>query len=124
MKIRSECRCYIMDKFNISELTFKQIEYLRKFDEHDYVTISQLAEELNLSKPSVTELVKRFIRLNCIKREQCNHDARIKYIFLTERGRAIARMERIALRNFINRVEKCLDDEDIKGLIDILSKID
>ncbi len=113
-----------MDKYNISELTIKQIEYLKKFDEHEYVTISQLAEELNLSKPSITEMVKRFIGLNCLKKEQCTHDARVYYLFLTDRGKAIARLEKIVLEDFIRRVKDCLKDEDISILIEILSKVD
>ena len=124
MRVKSECRFCVMDKYNISELTIKQIEYLKKFDEHEYVTISQLAEELNLSKPSITEMVKRFIGLNCLKKEQCTHDARVYYLFLTDRGKAIARLEKIVLEDFIRRVKNCLKDEDISILIEILSKVD
>jgi len=123
MKVRTECKYCVMNKYKASELTIKQIEYLRKFDEYDFVTISKLAEELNLSKPSITEMVKRFIRLNCLKKEQCGHDARVYYLFLTERGKAIARMERIALEDFIGRVEDSLNEEEINDLVEILSKI-
>lgn len=69
MRIKTECRFCVIDKYNISQLTLKQIEYLKKFDEHEYVTISQLAEDLNLSKPSITEMVKKFIQLDCVKKE-------------------------------------------------------
>ena len=96
MRIKTECRFCVIEKYNISQLTLKQIEYLKKFDEHEYVTISQLAEDLNLSKPSITEMVKKFIQLDCVKKEQCSHDARVYYLFLTEKGKRIARLEQIA----------------------------
>ncbi len=79
MRVKKECRFCVIDKYNISQLTFKQIEYLKKFDEREYVTISQLAEDLNLSKPSITEMVKKFIQLDCVKKEQYSHFLTIVY---------------------------------------------
>jgi DNA-binding MarR family transcriptional regulator len=107
----------------VSELTLKQIEYLKIFDENEYVTISQLAEDLKLSKPSITEMVKKFIKLDCVKKEQCNHDARVYYLFLTERGKGVARFEQIANEDFIRRVENCLCEEDVSLLIELLAKV-
>jgi len=123
MLIKTECRFHIMDKHNITQLTLKQIEYLKKFDKREYVTISQLAKELSLSKPSITEMVKKFIQLDCVQKEQCNHDARIYYLFLTEKGKRIVRLEQITNAHFIRRVEKCLSKEEISLLIEILSKV-
>ena len=123
MRVKTECRFCVIEKYNISQLTLKQIEYLKKFDEHEYVTISQLAEDLNLSKPSITEMVKKFIRLDCVKKEQCSHDARVYYLFLTEKGKGIARIEQITNEDFIRRVENCLSEEDISLLIELLSKV-
>ena len=124
MRIKTECRFCIVEKYDISELTLKQIEYLKKFDEREYITISQLAKLLNLSKPSITEMVKKFIKLDCVKKEQCNHDARVYYLFLTEKGKRIARLEQIAEEDFVRRVEDCLSDEDISLLIELLSKVE
>jgi len=123
MQIKTECRFCVIDKYNISQLTLKQIEYLKKFDEYEYVTISKLAENLKLSKPSITEMVKKFIKLDCVKKEQCSHDARVYYLFLTEKGKRIARLEQMANEDFIRRVENCLSEEDISLLIELLSKV-
>lgn len=123
MQIKTECRFCVIEKYNISQLTLKQIEYLKKFDEYEYVTISQLAENLKLSKPSITEMVKKFIKLDCVKKEQCSHDARVYYLFLTEKGKGIARIEQITNEDFIRRVENCLSEEDISLLIELLSKV-
>lgn len=123
MRIKTECKFCVVDKYNVSELTLKQIEYLKIFDENEYVTISQLAEDLKLSKPSITEMVKKFIKLDCVKKEQCNHDARVYYLFLTERGKGVARFEQIANEDFIRRVENCLCEEDVSLLIELLAKV-
>ncbi|MDD2352806.1 MAG: MarR family winged helix-turn-helix transcriptional regulator [Atribacterota bacterium] len=123
MLIKKECRYNVIKKHNISELTLKQIEYLKLFDRRENVTISQLAMELGLSKPTVTEMVKKFIRLDCIQKEQCRHDARVYYLYLTEKGKMIARLEQIADDHFVKRVESSLNKEEINLLIEILLKI-
>lgn len=123
MYIKTECRYNVIKKHNISELSLKQIQYLKKFDRPKYVTISQLAAELGLSKPTVTEMVKKFIRLDYIQKEQCTRDARVYYLFLTEKGRMIARLEEIANEQFIKRVKNSLDEDDINLLIEILLKV-
>jgi len=123
MRIKKECRFCVIDKYNVSELTLKQIEYLKKFDEYKHVTISQLAESLKLSKPSITEMVKKFIKLDCVRKEQCSHDARVYYLYLTEKGKGIARLEQIADEDFIRRVVNCLSEEEISLLIELLSKV-
>jgi len=123
MLIKTECRYNVIKKNNISGLTLKQIEYLKKFDKRENVTISQLAVELGLSKPTVTEMVKKFIRLDCVQKEQCRHDARVFYLFLTEKGKMIARLEQIANDHFVKRVESCLSKEEIDLLIEIILKV-
>lgn len=50
MLIKTECRYYVINEDHVSELTFKQIEYLKKFDKRENITISQFAEELGLKE--------------------------------------------------------------------------
>jgi DNA-binding MarR family transcriptional regulator len=123
MQIKTECRLQIVHQYNIAKFTLKQIEYLKKFDGRQYVTLSQLAEELSLSKPSITEMVRKFIQLDCVKKEQCNHDARVYYLFLTDKGKKIARLEQLVNEHFIRRMGKSLNEEEINLLIEIFLKI-
>ena len=123
MQIKTECRFQVIHKYDIFHFTIKQIEYLKKFDGRQYITISQLAEELSLSKPSITEMVKKFIQLDCLKKERCSHDARVYYLFLTDKGKRIARLEQIANEQFIRRMGKSLNEEDIELLTEILLKV-
>ena len=123
MHIKTECRYNVIKKHNISELSLKQIEYLKKFDRPKHVTISQLAIELGLSKPTVTEMVKKFVQLDYIQKEQCTHDARVYYLFLTKKGKMITRLEEMANEQFIKRVKNSLNEDDVNLLIEILLKV-
>ncbi|WP_461205989.1 MarR family winged helix-turn-helix transcriptional regulator [Clostridium sp. DL1XJH146] len=123
MEIKGECSCTLLEKFNVSELTIRQISYLRKFDEYEYITSSELAEILNLSKPSVTEMIKKFIKLDCVYKKQCSKDGRVQYIHLTEKGKFIARIEELKIRGMIDRIIESLEDEEIDNLVKLLYKI-
>jgi len=123
MKVKGECSCKLIDELNMSELTLRQIEYIKKIGKYDAITISGLAEILNLSKPSITEMVKKFIKLDCVYKRQCEEDGRVQYIYLTERGECIARFEDLEIKRLVAKMLESLDHGEIDILISILIKI-
>ena len=85
-------------------MTVKQIAYLKTIDEQGDVTFSRLAEITRNSKPTITEMINKFVRMECVYREPCPDDGRIMYIRLTEKGQKIAQAEQAALRRVIERM--------------------
>jgi len=86
MVIKNECSSEIFSECGLTDLTVTQIAYLKAIDEHHDVTFSRLAEITRTSKPTVTEMVNRFVRMECAYRQKCPDDGRVTYIRLTERG--------------------------------------
>jgi len=123
MKIKGQCSFKLINEFNMSELTLRQIEYIKKFDQCDYVTTSKLAETLDLSKPTITEMIKKFIKLDCVYKEKCPEDGRVYYIHLTEKGKCIAKIEELAIKSLVHRITVSLNKDEMDNLIDLLSKI-
>ena len=107
----------------MSELTLRQIEYIKKIGKHEYITTSELAEILDLSKPSITQMVKKFIDLDCVYKKQCQDDGRVQYIYLTKRGKHIAEFEDLEIKRLVDKILGQLDYDDINILINILIKI-
>jgi len=62
VKIKSECSCEIFSECGLSDITVKQIGYLRVIDEHGEVTFSRLAKITRNSKPTITEMVNKFLK--------------------------------------------------------------
>jgi DNA-binding MarR family transcriptional regulator len=122
-RIRNECSCGIFSECGVPDITVKQIRYLKTIDENGEVTFSRLAEITRTSKPTVTEMINRFVRMDCAYRESCSDDRRIQYIRLTEKGQMIARAEQEALMRVIDRMVASLDEHEIDALIDILRKV-
>jgi DNA-binding MarR family transcriptional regulator len=122
-KLRNECSCGIFSECGLSDMTVKQIHYLKTIDENGDVTFSRLAEITRCSKPTITETINKFVRMDCVYRQPCPDDGRIQYIRLTEKGQTIARAEQQALHRVVEMMAQSLDEQEIDVLIDILRKV-
>lgn len=66
------------DYFNLSK-----IYYLKK------PQFTQIAEELNVTKPAVSLIVKRLMALDLVERIQSEEDKRVYFVRVTEKGKQI-----------------------------------
>jgi DNA-binding MarR family transcriptional regulator len=123
LRLKNECSCTIFSECGLSDLTVRQITYLKAIAEQDEVTFSRLAEITHNSKPTITEMINKFVRMECVYREPCPDDGRILYIRLTEKGQKIAKADHHALRRVIERMMNSLDEDETDLLIGILQKV-
>jgi DNA-binding MarR family transcriptional regulator len=123
IRLKSECSCNIFSECGLSDMTVKQIAYLKIIDQHGEITFSRLAEITRNSKPTITELINRFVRMECVFRERCPDDGRILYIRLTEKGQRIAKAEQAAMQRVIERMINSLDENELDHLVEILQKV-
>lgn len=122
--IRNECSCEILSSCGMPDITVRQIEYLKVIDEHGEVTFSGLAKITRNSKPTITEMVNRFVQMECVYREKSPDDGRMFYIRLTEKGQMIARSDESALLKLIERMTDSLDEREMNALVRILRKVE
>ena len=123
LRIRNECTCSVFSECGLSDMTVRQIAYLRAIDEEGQVTFSRLAEISRTSKPTVTEMINKCVRMECVYREPCPEDGRVQYIRLTPKGQMIAQAEQAALRRVVERMMNSLDEPEMEHLIGILRKV-
>jgi DNA-binding MarR family transcriptional regulator len=123
LRLKNECSCTIFSECGLSDMTVRQIAYLKAIAEQDEVTFSRLAEITQNSKPTITEMINKFVRMECVYREPCPDDGRILYIRLTDKGQKIAKAEYHALRRVIERMMDSLDEHEADLLIGILQKV-
>jgi len=120
---KNDCSCTIFSECGLSDMTVRQIAYLKTIDEQGEITFSRLAEITRNSKPTITEMINKFVRMECVYRERCPDDGRILYIRLTDKGKKIAQAEHFALRRMIEQMVNSLDEDDLDHLIGILGKV-
>ena len=123
LRIKNECSCKIFSECGLSDITVRQIAYLRTIDEQGELTFSRLAEITRNSKPTITEMIKKFVRMECVYRERCPDDGRVLYIRLTGKGQRIARAERDSLRGVVEQMMNSLNEPEQDYLIGLLKKV-
>jgi DNA-binding MarR family transcriptional regulator len=118
-----ECNLEISDKLGMSELQLNQLHYLKVIDRTVDMTFGKFAEILEVTKPSVTEIVNKLIQLDVVEKKRCTRDKRRFYIKLTEKGRNIARLSFLAEQKLVDIIVSVLDDEEIDTFIKIIKKL-
>ena len=118
-----ECNLEISDKLEMSELQINQLHYLKIIDRTVDMSFGKFAEILKVTKPSVTEIVNKLIKLGVAERTQCTRDKRIFYIKLTEKGRNIARLSYLAEQRVVDIIVSTLNDEEIDTFIRTIKKL-
>ena len=122
-RIRNECSCQIFSECGLSDMTVRQIAYLKVIDEQGHVTFSRLAEITQHLKTHDHGDDQQVCPDGCVYREPCPDDGRILYIHLTEKGKKIAQAEQAALRRVIEQMADALDEDELDLLIGILRKV-
>ncbi len=118
-----ECNLEISDRIGMSELQLNQLHYLNIIDRTVSLTFTQFAELLNVTKPSVTEIINKLIRLNCVEKIQSPDDGRIFYIELTEKGRNIAQISTLAEQRVVDIILEHFNDTEIETFITLIRKL-
>lgn len=118
-----ECNLELSDRLGMSELQLNQLHYLKIIDRHVDITFGKFAEILQVTRPSVTGIVNKLVRLNVVEKKRCTADKRIFYIQLTEKGRNIARLPFLAEQRVVDMIVTALDDQEIETFIKIIKKL-
>jgi DNA-binding MarR family transcriptional regulator len=123
LKLKSECSSKIFTECGVPDITVRQIAYLKTIDDQGNITFSRLAEITRNSKPTITEMIRKFERMECVYRESCPEDRRVLYIRLTEKGQRIARAEHHSLCQVIEKMMNSLEKPEQERLICLLKKV-
>jgi len=111
------------EEMDLKELTGKQFHYLRTIERNKAVTMSFLAEKLELSKPTVTEFIRQFEAKGLVKRSRCHEDQRVVFIKLTEQGKLLASTNKLESERMVKLIQTALSKEEQTMLKQLFDKI-
>jgi len=106
-----------------SELTGKQMHYLEVISNLDNPNLSELATELNLSKPSITAIIDKFEEKGFIRKVKSDEDRRVSHIHMAQKGKEIEKVHSKIHMRISNMFTSKLAEGELKTLINLLSKI-
>lgn len=117
------CHTELSNEIPIAELKIKQLHYLEIIGKSTGLTFSQFAGVLGITKPSVTSIVNQLIKLECVRKLQCNMDGRKFYIVLTPKGEKIARFNELKQKRLADKILLALTAQETELFVALLNKI-
>ncbi len=119
----SACNSEVTNQLGDCDLKVAQVHQIKIITDSKDLTFSGLAELLNITKPSVTEIVNKLIKMNCVKKIQSPKDGRIYFLETTDKGKAIATQDCLRDSIVADRILEVLDDTEIYIFIRAINKI-
>jgi len=113
----------MIEKTKLSNLTMKQMDYLDTIYHNENITLSEIADLLRLSKPSITAIINKFKKKGYLKKIQSNEDKRSFHLNLTKKGKEICELHHSIHKEYSIYFEKVLSKEELQLLIKLLNKV-
>ena len=82
--------------------------------------LSQIASELGLTKPAISVLIQKLVKMNLIEKIQSEEDKRVYYICLTEKGKKIVDGDESLYSGISSIIENLITDKEQYKYIDTL----
>lgn len=111
------------ENFNLNELTAVQMHYLEVISELGNPNVTELATEMNLTKPTVTVALDRLMQKGYVSKVQSDEDRRSSHLHLTHKGMQINQMHEHAHTKFAELMEEALEPEELDQLTILLEKL-
>ena len=115
---------YSMDE-DISSygITPQQMIVIKLIAHHGGMQNSELCKEMNLSKGTVSGIIKRLEKKGLVKRKEMEQDRRNEKIVFTEKGLEFANLIRYEMQKTFDNIFKNSSQEDIQRYIQVLREM-
>jgi DNA-binding MarR family transcriptional regulator len=122
-QLMGELESKAFDQKGFADITMNQMRYLEHVAKLGTPTFGELAESLDVTRPSVSGTVKKLITQGYLKKEQSSRDGRIYFIYLTATGKRFNQLHNEVHQILARRITENLLGEEVEALAEILSKI-
>ncbi len=104
-------------------LSINEIHLIEKISSQGGRTIVNLAEDLKITKASVTVAVQKLERKGYVYKEKNENDLRSVYVYLTEQGKKMERVHKYFHLRMVRNMTETLTDDETTSLLSGLIKI-
>jgi len=111
------------DQFDFKELTLTQMNYLETISQLGNPNLTELSNELHLTKPTVKVAIDKLIEKDFIYRVKSDEDRRSAHLHLTVKGRLINHTHDFAHKQMAELITRKLDETEVGLLGMILEKV-
>lgn len=100
-----------------------QMFCLSEIAHHDGITQRDLAEHLNVSRPTLTVMLQKMEKAGLVERRSDEHDQRYTRLTLTEQGEAVHDEMHDIIVSIIQDMKRDMSDEDLAQFAGLLKRL-
>jgi DNA-binding MarR family transcriptional regulator len=104
-------------------LSMRQLHYLDMIHRLGHPTLSELAQELGVSRPSVTAAVAKLVAAGYLKKVTSDEDRRVAHVHLAPKGRRIVRLHDAVHQSVADLFTRALNRSELNEMIRMLNKV-
>ncbi len=112
----------VYEEIGFGRITNKQFTYLKDIHSKGEVTLTQLATSFNVSKPTLNELIHKFLDAGIVKKRKSITDKRVSYISLTDIGITLATTNILESQRAVDKMLESLNETEIEALVELFIK--
>jgi DNA-binding MarR family transcriptional regulator len=86
-------------------------------------TMSQLADELHMSRGSITQIIDKLIKLKLVKRKPSLEDRRVIFAELTAKGESVVELQKDSIREVCVQIFEKITAKEQEAFLDFFEKI-
>jgi DNA-binding MarR family transcriptional regulator len=111
------------EETNLNELTISQMHYLEVISQLANPNVTELATEMQLSKPTVTVGLEKLLQKGFVSKVVSDEDRRSSHLHLTQKGMQINQMHEKAHTRFAELMAESLEPAELEQLTALLEKL-
>lgn len=107
------------------DLTISEMHLIESVgkDDNKGKTISDIAEDLSITLPSVTIAINKLMKRGYVQKVKCENDGRRVYVTLTPLGRKMNAAHQYFHRSMVRSVSKDLTEEEKQAMLKGIEKL-
>ena len=122
-EINSKINYKVTEELKNIGLTVPQITAIKFIAHRKKVTVSELSEEMNITKATVSGILNRLENMNIIKRIRSKEDKRIVYVVFSDEGLSLAKDIKHIMNNCFENIFSNVSKEDLISIDNNLSSL-
>jgi DNA-binding MarR family transcriptional regulator len=122
-QLMGELESIAFEQEGFSDITMHQMLYLETIARLKHPTFGEIADSLNVTRPSVSTIIKKLIKLGYVKKIQSLEDGRVYNLYLTDKGLRFNELHNEVHQILARRITENLDRDEIESLEKSLTKI-
>lgn len=107
----------------LKEYTLRQLYYIELINKQTGISISELADILDVKKSTVSVAINQLIDSGIVNKTQSESDKRFYSLKLTPKGEDIIKMHMQVHKDTIKKIMEILNPEEVDSFIEIINKI-